>query len=116
MKRISRSIMALAMVAGFLLTTPVAVLQAADATATRPYPGGAAGLEQWQGSFDGYDAKAGMVWVGDRVFEVSSDLRVIGTTKKAGMLSGIGQGETVTIIYGDSGSTGIPVAVEIRRR
>lgn len=118
MKRISLSTMALAMFAGLLLTTSAGVLQAADATTGRPYPGAAgeeAGSNLWRGSFDGYDRKAGMVWVNDRVFELAGDLKVIGTAKKAGTLSAIQLGETVTLLYGETGRQGIPVAIEIRR-
>lgn len=120
MKRISTPTTALAVLAGWLFMMPLGVSLAADTAMPRGGDQGAAGeaaaSNLRSGSFDGYDSKAGLVWVNDKVFELSDGLKVIGTAKKAGVLSDIRQGEPVTILYGEAGRKGIPVAIEIRRQ
>ena len=104
--------MPLALFAGWLLVMPAGAVSAADGTTA----GEEAGLTTRIGPFDGYDSKEGLVWVDDKVFEVTDKLKVIGTAKKAAVLSEIKQGETVTIIFGEKGRKHIPVAIEIRRQ
>jgi len=119
MKHLTKRVMSISLLAGCLFAMPAGILLAAGASS----PIEQSGMEQdesksnlREGSFDGYDKQAGLIWVNDMVFQLTDKLNVIGTSKKVGLLSDMQQGEPVILLFEDRGSRQIPLAIELRRQ
>jgi hypothetical protein len=90
---------------------PVGLLFAADPVTA----GGQAMVVEDEGIFDGHNPKTGNLWVSDHVYQYTVKLKVVGTSKKAGLLSDIRRGEPVFVTYMKRQGQ-VPLAVEIRRK
>lgn len=118
MKHQMKSLLALFMQSGWLCLVPAGMLFATDAI-SQPAGQGIVqeeqSLRQESGSFGGYNKKTGRFWVGDRVYQFDTKLKVTGTSKKLGLLSDIRQGELV-VVHFLMRSVEIPFAFEVKRQ
>lgn len=118
MKRKLKSIMALLLHSGWLFFMPAGILLAMDAasqSAGQEVVREEQALSQESGSFNGYSKKSNRLWVNDRVYLYKENLKVIGTSKKIGLLSDIRLGEPVVINF-LTRSEQIPLVFEIKRQ
>jgi hypothetical protein len=118
MKHLKSKIMAISLLVGFLSGMPVGLLLAAGASdpTTLQAVEKEAPSNLREGSFDGYDPKGGVVWVDDMTFKMADNFKVIGTSKKLGLLSDVKQGEPVILLFEERGYRKIPLAIELRRQ
>jgi hypothetical protein len=116
MKQISTSMIVSTLLTGWLFIMPVESLLAAEPQLDGGMAEESADSTVWSGPFDGYSEESGRVWVNDMVFLYTDQSKVIGTANKLGLLSDIDLGETVSVLFEDTGDGGIPHVLEIRRR
>ncbi|KRT55384.1 hypothetical protein [endosymbiont of Ridgeia piscesae] len=69
------------------------------------------------GPFDGVNLKRRRIWIDDTVFSMSRKLRVVGTSKKLGLLSDLRQGEAIkALVTRGEDKNGLREVLEIRRQ
>jgi hypothetical protein len=117
MNHLTSKIVAISLLVGCLSVLPVSLLLAAgvsDPSLQAVEEEAPSNLRD--GPFDGYDKKGGVLWVDDMTFKIADNFKVIGTSKKLGLLSDVKQGEQVILLFEERGYRKIPLAIELRRQ